>query len=1021
MRRFILFLCVAGMTLPAFAAKRVTVEQLDRLLTAAHGKPDAKVAQQLINVELSERLSAAKLARWEADLPGPESRQALVALSDASAFLAPPTTEIPATPAPDTATQRQIVALAVDYASKTLSRLPDFFATRDMIRFEDTPPRQLDTGSALEPGSVSGTFTPYQPLHPVARSSDAVFYRDGEEVVESGAAKGEHPEAQTSGLTTWGVFGPILKTVLVDAAQGTMGWSHWEQGTTGPLAVFSYAVPKSDSHYEVNYCCIQEAKNRVFKQLSGYHGEIAIDPANGSILRLTVAAELSKSDPIVKANIVVEYGAVKIGNMSYICPLKSVSISLAHEQDIRTVRMQRYSATRVEQNNQDTEKPLQTFLDDVAFEQYHLFRAESKILTGENAEAEGNATASVPAETTGSGSPTSAETPMAAAAAEPSPVAAPSAAATPTSSGQAPETAAPEMSVAESTGLPQPTDIAGSEQGTGFMLHVTTRLVDVGVVAVDKKGHPVTDLKPEDFEIYDNGRKQTVQFFSESSGVSAEEAAKAPGQPGPAPTEPIFSNRRTAIADAKPGDGATAGSVTILLIDPGNLAWTDLTYARTEMLRFLRGLPANALVGLYIMNGRGFQVLEEGTADHALLASKLNGWMPNAQDLARAQELEQRNRQQFDTVLNPADLQSVNGNTNMGPDTTSPVDPQLRDNGSNPARRAIAILAAVSAHLAAIPGHKNLVWITSDNVLANWADQAVSVDKGSTHIEGFVLHVQEVMNDAHVSVYPLDASQLETTAIDSSFKNSSVELSQSVTTPIRPQGGGQAPGHIAAQMQQDTHAIQPEIQQMAEATGGRPFRRSGDIAANLNGVVADGRAAYLLGFTPDTAADNQYHQLTVKLPGRRGVTLRYRTGYEYAKEPSTLKERFQQAIWQPVDVSEIVVSAHPVPASEGATLKLNIATNDVALQRQGERWVDKLDIFLVQRDDEGGHARVSGQTLRLTLKPATYETLQRDGIPFDQFIEQKPSSESLRIIVVDENSGRMGSVTVPAASLKGKS
>jgi VWFA-related protein len=413
--------------------------------------------------------------------------------------------------------------------------------------------------------------------------------------------------------------------------------------------------------------------------------------------------------------------------------------------------------------------------------------------------------------------------------------------------------------------------------------------------------------------------------------------------------------------------------------------------------------------------------LEEGTADHALLASKLSGWMPNAQDLARAQELEQRNRQQFDTVLNPGDLQSVNGNTNTGPDTASPVDPQLRDNGSNPARRAMAILAAVSAHLAAIPGHKNLVWVTSDNVLANWTDQAVSVDKGSTHIEGFVLHVQEVMNDAHVSVYPLDASQLETTAIDSSFKNSSVELSQSVTTPIRPQGGGQAPGHIAAEMQQDTHAIEPEIQQMAEATGGRTFRRSGDIAANLDGVVADGRAAYLLGFTPDTAADNQYHQLTVKLTGRRGVTLRYRTGYEYTKEPTTLKERFQQAIWQPADASEIAVSANPVAASEGATLQLNIATNDVALEQRGDRWIDKLDIFLVQRDDEGGHARVSGQTLRLTLKPATYETLQRDGIPFDQFIEQKPSSGSLRIVVVDENSGRMGSVTVPAALLNGKS
>jgi hypothetical protein len=159
----------------------------------------------------------------------------------------------------------------------------------------------------------------------------------------------------------------------------------------------------------------------------------------------------------------------------------------------------------------------------------------------------------------------------------------------------------------------------------------------------------------------------------------------------------------------------------------------------------------------------------------------------------------------------------------------------------------------------------------------------------------------------------------------------------------------------------------------------------------------------------------------VNLPGRRGVTLRYRTGYEYAKEPATLKERFQQAIWQPVDLTEIAVSANTVEASEGATLKLNIATNDVALKQQGDVWADKLDIFLIQRDDEGLHARVSGQTLSLKLKAATYEKLVKDGIPFDQFVEKKPDSGSLRVVVVDENSGRMGSVTIPTAILKGKS
>ncbi len=251
MRKLTLLFLLAAIALPAFPARRVTVDQLEKVLTAAHGKPDTKVAQQLTNLELSERLSAAKLTRWEADLPDPESRQALVALADASAFLDPPAAEIPATAPPDVATQRQIVALAVDYASKTISKLPDFFATRDTIRFEDTPPRQLDNGT------ITGIFAPYQPLHPVARSSDAVFYRDGNEVVDSEGGKDQRSESAASGLTTWGEFGPILTTVLVDAAQGKLGWSHWEQGTAGPTTVFSYEDPKAKSHYEVNYCCLK--------------------------------------------------------------------------------------------------------------------------------------------------------------------------------------------------------------------------------------------------------------------------------------------------------------------------------------------------------------------------------------------------------------------------------------------------------------------------------------------------------------------------------------------------------------------------------------------------------------------------------------------------------------------------------------------------------------------------------------------------------------------------------------------
>jgi hypothetical protein len=395
MRNLAILLFAAGFALPALAAKHITVDQLEKVLTAARGKPDAKVARQLSDLELTERVSAGSLSRWEASLPGPGSRRSLLLLADKSAFLDPPATEIPAAAAPDLAAQRQIIALAVTYAAKTISKLPDFFATRDTIRFEDTPPRQSVTGS------VAGTFAPYQPLHPVAKSAETVLYRDGKEIVNPEAANGRRSEAPSPGLTAWGEFGPVLTTVLVDAAYGKIGWSHWEQGGAGPRAVFSYAIPKAKSHYEVNYCCVQRDNEiRAFQQLSGYHGEIAIDPANGAILRLIVEADLAKADPIVKADMMVEYGPVEIGGATYICPVKSVSISLAQEQDTLAAHLQGYTATMnqntmvdrntmVDPKSGDIPRPLQTLLDDVVFEQYHLFRADARILTGDGADTGG--------------------------------------------------------------------------------------------------------------------------------------------------------------------------------------------------------------------------------------------------------------------------------------------------------------------------------------------------------------------------------------------------------------------------------------------------------------------------------------------------------------------------------------------------------------------------------------------------------------------------------------------------------
>jgi hypothetical protein len=117
-------------------------------------------------------------------------------------------------------------------------------------------------------------------------------------------------------------------------------------------------------------------------------------------------------------------------------------------------------------------------------------------------------------------------------------------------------------------------------------------------------------------------------------------------------------------------------------------------------------------------------------------------------------------------------------------------------------------------------------------------------------------------------------------------------------------------------------------------------------------------------------------------------------------------------------VSEIAVSANCLPDVPGSKVKLGIAAADLGLQQQAGLWMDKLDIFFIQRDDAGLHAQVEGQTLGLRLKPATYQKLLSDGVPFEHVVEMQKGMASLRVLVVDENSGRMGSVTIPGSVLE---
>lgn len=344
-------------------AQSVSVEDVQRILAEDKGKPDAEVARQLSGLVLTERMSSATLKLLEQSVQGTKSRWALVALADASVFLAPVPADLLSQAPPELSEERRMFALTVDYLGKTLPKLPNFYATRTTIRYDGDARTVKHGGLIYREGSS---------WREVGRSKAIVLYRDGKEVVDP-REWGKHPSnPEGEGLITRGTFGPILSTVIVDAARSEMLWDRWERGDAGTLAVFRYTVPEDHSHYSVGFHGPSSDKGDA-KSATGYHGEVAIDPETGAILRLVVQADPALGSPIFRGDIMVEYGPVEIGDKTYTCPIRSVSISL--------------TAAAMESGILPTGRPGQnpnaTLLNDVAFEDYHLFRSNSRILTGD--------------------------------------------------------------------------------------------------------------------------------------------------------------------------------------------------------------------------------------------------------------------------------------------------------------------------------------------------------------------------------------------------------------------------------------------------------------------------------------------------------------------------------------------------------------------------------------------------------------------------------------------------------------
>jgi VWFA-related protein len=342
---------------PYPGVQHLNVAQLEQVLQVAHGSKSAE--QQLSAVWLTDRLGDVKLETLLERLHDKKLRESLKVIADESTFLGPASAEISADRPPDQAEQQRMLTAAADYLSRVIPTLPNFFAIRTTVYY-----REVNPYPGLNAISVS------EPLHAAQQSKDTVLYRKGGEIVSSAST---HSEAEVHPLQTYGTFGPILNLLqAVSKSAGDVTWGWWEKCNNGRRAVFLYRIAGIPT-LNLSGCCYPNGNKDARIEISaGSHGEFAIDPGTGAILRLQTESDLPGFVPTKRSDMMVSYGPVEIGGKTYIVPVRSVNIWKS-----RSVAM-------LLQWNLSfaTWGPYETQMNVFTFDQYHVFRGNARILPG---------------------------------------------------------------------------------------------------------------------------------------------------------------------------------------------------------------------------------------------------------------------------------------------------------------------------------------------------------------------------------------------------------------------------------------------------------------------------------------------------------------------------------------------------------------------------------------------------------------------------------------------------------------
>jgi len=474
---------------------------------------------------------------------------------------------------------------------------------------------------------------------------------------------------------------------------------------------------------------------------------------------------------------------------------------------------------------------------------------------------------------------------------------------------------------------------------------VNVNVIEVPVSVADSSGNPVRGLTAANFEVYDNGKKQTITSFDKADFASKEVV--------------------NAISPMNPA----ARRSFLLLFDLGFSSPRSLVRAQEAARSFVTtAVQPRDLVGVgTIDNDHSFRLLTAFTTDHDLVAAAIG----NPASFRGSDPLQLGNKT-YAGEISIADEVITRDDQPQGSGVSKLADQEMRElrqrftndreeYARSQVERQIDYLADLARMLRAVPGRKQVV-LLSEGFDAKYVQGRDARDTKANQADFDKVTRGQVWDVDTNQQFGSATSQSMLDRMARSFRSSDVVLSAIDIQGVRVENANAA--GVSASANAGTSAIaNPSVNSneglfvLSRPTGGEVFRNSNDLKDNFDRMLHAQEVVYILGFQAQTGNLGKFHDLRVKLVNASGrVSSRmgyYENGTESAAERAlSTAEVIVNDI--PQNGVRVAAFAAPFPAGHGnSQVPVILELNGADLAKQARGNAAGAEIYVYAFDSEG--------------------------------------------------------------------